>query len=88
MRCDHCRYWSPEDENVGNGECRRHAPQPGRSLDIFIGEAIAQMAAQIVDPKGELGKLPFEVEATEAYRHSPWPKTDLDDWCGDYQERE
>jgi hypothetical protein len=84
--CRSCRFWKSNETNDRGGRCRRHAPQPGRSLDGFIGEAIIAIADMAMQSNANL-KWPetIEDEATEAYMAPMWPDTLDEDWCGDYE---
>lgn len=84
--CKNCRFWRV-DSKSSSGDCCRHAPVAARSLDGWTGEVLAHLAAHIIDPEQAQSRevLGFELEDTEYWRGTLWPKTYDDDWRGEYE---
>lgn len=52
--CYNCRFWHrpiTEVTEESDGYCRCRAPQPSRSLDLFLSEALAHLAAHVINPE-------------------------------------
>jgi hypothetical protein len=90
LRCGRCRFWEIDrvkdyQDDDQEGGCHRYAPH--------------MVSHQIADT---LGMIAWAVEETAGIKHdkefdyrdesvSPpwlnWPRTRIDDWCGEFQER-
>ena len=78
--CKSCRFWlaeEPVEEGaIVFGPCRRH---PTRVLGELAALGVPrQVWGRDQDPDEDLW-------STQIYRASPFPITESDDWCGEYE---
>lgn len=72
-RCETCRFWGflrETEPHVEIGECRRHAPVPGRQADRRVPQEPLAVRAHL--------------NAAAYANRGDWPMTMFDDWCGEH----
>jgi hypothetical protein len=81
--CSSCRFWKPEQ--LGIGECRRHAPVAANQAVLFTGEAVVAVAHVLSRHWNVEWPEGFEGTATETNHSAMFPTTWDEDWCGEHQ---
>ena len=74
VKCSSCKFFKTTqmDEDVGQGWCKRYAPQGTWPM---------------IDKKDEVGDWRVALNYSQGARYW-WPLAGVDDWCGDYAAKE
>jgi hypothetical protein len=92
-RCGDCRFYQSDGE-----QCRRRAPSDYHAEKIWIDYHNSELLRDIAWSLRELAKIEepnpkdtqddLNREATEANYGDRWPYVDVDEWCGEFEQKE
>lgn len=87
-KCSRCSFWEASNPD-GDGECHKNAPHPDRAKMEYYAAALLcwwfiSEASSAKMAEEQLQTFGLTTEGVQDDDRVWWPRTNSNDWCGDF----